>query len=243
MYIDKCNFNKLYYLKIFLLFNYFFNYYTIYKYIEYNNPTNIPEFLYNTNQTLQLIISSESCPSTLFFDPIYHEYKNSNIISKINIKDKNYFVSFFECGSFYAQLIDILEKNGLIKSNYIFGKNNLFICSKINKFLPKKVDNHFDLDKYQKVYRYLNMEYLVQKNTLFKHYSSMKKIFYNDFHYMPETYNYPEEKNIINKKFKNYKLNLSDLWLIKPNNGSGGKGIFILTYLKNINYKQFVITK
>ena len=60
---------------------------------------------------------------------------------------------------------------------------------------------------------------------------------------MPETYNFPNQKNIIENKFKNYKLNLSDLWLIKPSNKYGGRGITILTSYENIILKEFIITK
>ena len=71
----------------------------------------------------------------------------------------------------------------------------------------------------------------------------MKKIFLQDFNYMPETYNFPEDQNLINNKFKNYTLNLKDLWLIKPSNSCGGNGISIFTSLNNIKLKEFVLTK
>ena len=71
----------------------------------------------------------------------------------------------------------------------------------------------------------------------------MKKIFINDFDFMPETYNYPSNKYIIENKFKDYHLNLNDLWLIKPTHQYGGRGISFLFSLKAIQYKEFVITK
>jgi tubulin polyglutamylase TTLL4 len=55
----------------------------------------------------------------------------------------------------------------------------------------------------------------------------MRKKFPKDFDYMPETYSYPENKKEIEKKFSNYKLDLNDLWLIKPKSGSLGEGIYI----------------
>ena len=60
----------------------------------------------------------------------------------------------------------------------------------------------------------------------------MKKKNDNDFNYMPETFYYPKEKYLIENKFKNYSLDLKDLWLVKPTNKYGGKGIFILNSLK-----------
>ena len=71
----------------------------------------------------------------------------------------------------------------------------------------------------------------------------MKELFFEDFNYLPETYNYPEQKQIIIKKFKNYKLNLSELWLVKPSNSGGGHDISILDTLNNIKLKEFVLTK
>ena len=71
----------------------------------------------------------------------------------------------------------------------------------------------------------------------------MKKLFYNDFDYIPETYCYPKEKNIIEKKFKDYVLNISDLWILKPSNWYGGNGISFLRTIKNITLKEFVLSK
>ena len=71
----------------------------------------------------------------------------------------------------------------------------------------------------------------------------MKKYFNNDFNYMTETYYYPENKNLIETKFSNYKINISNLWLIKPKNKYEGKGIFIFNSLKNIKNRQYIITK
>ena len=50
----------------------------------------------------------------------------------------------------------------------------------------------------------------------------MRIKFPEDFDYMPETFAYPEEKNIIEKLFTNYTLDENDLWLIKPKTGSLG---------------------
>ena len=71
----------------------------------------------------------------------------------------------------------------------------------------------------------------------------MKEYFNNDFNYMTETYYYPENKNLIETKFSNYKINISNLWLIKPKNKYEGKGIFIFNSLKNIKNRQYIITK
>ena len=71
----------------------------------------------------------------------------------------------------------------------------------------------------------------------------MKKEFDEDFNYMPETYYYPKDKKIIERKFDNYILNSDNLWLIKPTNKDGGKGISIFHSLKDIQMDEFIITK
>ena len=60
---------------------------------------------------------------------------------------------------------------------------------------------------------------------------------------MTETYYYPEQKDFIENKFSNYKINKNNLWLIKPKNKWAGKGIFIFKSLKKIKKKQYIITK
>ena len=71
----------------------------------------------------------------------------------------------------------------------------------------------------------------------------MTQLFFEDFTFMPETYIYPSQKDTIYNKFNNYKLNLDDLWLVKPTNKYGGHGIYIFDSLKNIKLKEFIITK
>ena len=51
---------------------------------------------------------------------------------------------------------------------------------------------------------------------------------------MQETYLYPEDKEIIKNKFKNYKLDKNNLWLVKPKFGTTGKGVHIF---KSLNHE------
>lgn len=60
---------------------------------------------------------------------------------------------------------------------------------------------------------------------------------------MAETYNYPEDKELIENKSKNYNFNKGDLWLIKPVNNFGGNEINILKSINEIKMKEYVITK
>ena len=48
---------------------------------------------------------------------------------------------------------------------------------------------------------------------------------------------------IIEKKFKNYKFDKNNLWLIKPTNKNSGEGIIIFTSLKEIKLDKYIINK
>ena len=71
----------------------------------------------------------------------------------------------------------------------------------------------------------------------------MKKIFNEEYNFMPKTFIYPEDKDLINQKFDNYKLNFDDLWLVKPSYLSRGRGIQFFESVNQIEYKDFLITK
>lgn len=210
-------------------------------YCRFQNETNITE-ISNNKQTLQLIIPSQKCRPTLYFSSDYRNYSYSNKIKKINLKDKNYFVTFYEKYYHYNRYYKILENFGLIRSKNKYGKNNIFFCEMSKNPYPLKKKNDYDLDKYQKTFSYFNSRYLFQKNRLYQCYLVMKNLFGEEFNYMPETFIFPEDKELIYEKFKNYSLNLKDLWLIKPPNKDSGKGIFFFKTLRNITFKEFVLT-
>ena len=157
------------------------------------------------------------------------------------MEDKNYFVTFYSFHQSYSQHWNITKNHSLIKSDYINGSHNLFI-SPIPNFRFSK-NNENGLCKYQKYGQFVNSNYIFQKNTLYNYYRRKAKTFSEEYNYMPETYIYPEDKDIIGKKFNNYLLNLNDLWLVKPPDKANGDGLSILTSLKDIKYKQYLITK
>ena len=89
----------------------------------------------------------------------------------------------------------MLQKNGLIKSDYNYGEHNLFIypITKGKSYEKKEIEENQNC-RYQKINKHVNSRLVFQKNSLYKCYLSMKKLFFEDFNFMPETYNYPEEK-------------------------------------------------
>ena len=221
------------------------------KYIFFlpSNIMNIPELKDYNNQKLNILVPSKKCYypyETLYFNS---KFRNTSLTKNITIKtinlnkyQKNYFVTYYINNYNYYIYFDLLEKHGLLRSHTNLGIHNLIIDVRFqtNFNIKSKINN---INKNTKIYQYLNAYYLLKKDILYKNYYSMKKEFNEDFNYMPETYYYPKDKKIINKKFNNYILNLDNLWLVKPTNKYGGKGISILHSLKDIEIKEYVITK
>jgi len=219
--------------------------YNSYNIRDLGNPTNIPEFSYINQQKIKLLVPKNKCLPSLFFqakNQIINITKNFQI-KKVTLKDKNYFISYYLCDPVYKQYQNFLQDHGFIQSLYYYGENNLFLCPIKDYLFNKSEFPYFQINKYQKVFCFLKSRFLFQKNTLYQYYIAKKNMFPEDFNFMPETYIYPEDINIIRKKFSNYSLNISDLWLVKPSDLNCGKKIKILKSLKDISLENYVITK
>lgn len=215
----------------------------------------IPEVTQYKNQTLKLFIPSSKClhlfPKTIYFSSKYrnnNECKNIKL-EKINLNEynKSYYVTYImrhTKNSYYYNYFEVLNSNGLIESSHNNYSHNLFInaLTNINFFhLRDKVI----VNEFQKQYSFLNADEFYNKDKLYENYLAMKKLFKDDYYYMPETYCYPRDQNQVNVKFNNYTLDLNNLWLIKPINSSIGDGIHFLSSLKKEikEGKEFLITK
>lgn len=215
------------------------------------NFTNIPELLIYNNQTLKLLVPSKRCKSpsykTLFL--ISDMRNNSNEIEKkykiIKYKNhRNSFVTFFSPvseGGIYQQYTKLLESQGIIKCNNIYSDNNFFF-SQYAIYLIRYNKSIFELNNYQK-FDYLFNHEVFMKDTLYMHYMDMKKIFNKEYNFMVETYNYPNDKDIIDKKFMNYTFDMKNLWLVKPKRLLCGMGIKILDSYDKIEKNEFLITR
>lgn len=213
------------------------------KFIDNNNEIYNVKLLKFSKRTLKLLMPSKKCRSsfpTVYFQSKFRNISNYKLISNTKNGDKinNYSLSYFLDNGAYNAFRKYFKSSGLIRSKINYGNDSL-ILAKTNK-----VKKNNSLSNYIKIYQYINGDFLFQKDTLYKNYRSMKNIFGDDFNYMPETYYYPSDKeDIIKNKFKDYNFDLKDLWLIKPTNKCGGKGIKFFKSLKEIKYKDFVITK
>ena len=207
---------------------------------------NIPELFDYKVQELKILIPKKKCHSckiTLFFVSKFRDGNTSNEldIKQIYLKDKNYFVTYYVDNPNYFIYNTFFREHGLIRSNYIYGKNNIFI--NLNNIFKREQQSCNHLSEFQKVYQYISGDFIFKKDSLYKEYKSLKKKFNDDFNYMPETFNYPEDKDLILNKFSKYRLDIDNLWLIKPTNKWAGEGIKFLNSIKSITYKEYIITK
>ena len=213
-----------------------------------SNLTNIPEIELYKKQTLKLLSPSKQCKfpnhKTLFFtSPIRNNSKE--LYQRYDIEKyknkKNSFMTYYMGDDEYEQYQDLFSNHGLIKSENIFGDNNLYL-SKRSVNLMRQNSKILNVNIFKKYYRFFGYQVLM-KDTLYINYLKMKKEFKEDYDFMPETYYYPNDKYIINKKFRNYKLKLDDLWFVKPAHKWGGRGIKILESLDQIEKESFLINK
>ena len=210
------------------------------------NLTDIPEINYYNHQTLKLLVPSKIynsiCHKTIFFTSNYRNNSNLSIYNIIEFNNtKNSFVTYYLDDAVYVQYPRLFSSNGLIRSNNIYSDNNLILCNKAIRLIREN-SSLFVLNKYKKIFRLFGNK-LFAKSSIYLKYNEMKHKFNNDYNYMPETYYYPKDKEFIYRKFKNYRLNLNDLWLVKPTNDYGGHGIKILESLTKIERNQYMITK
>ena len=214
--------------------------------IENYIPINQRSELININsQKISLLSPSEKCPNkhprTVYF------YYNESIlpndweklkkykIENITLTDKRYFMTFKTFYNSYntKSVVGTLNFSNFIRS-YKRQDNNI-ISEFAQAFEREEIYNK--LKKYQKFDIFpINKEITIKSN-LYINYKNMKDKFPKDFDYLPETYIMPKDKDIIDKKFKNYKLDLNDLWIIKPKSSSRGRGVHLLSDNK-INLKK-----
>jgi hypothetical protein len=217
----------------------------------------IPELDDFDEQELILMSPSEKCPKkmprTVHFE-IFSDFLNEeeiknisyidNITLKIvNITDRKYFVSFQMYEEKYIRLnfLKLLYLNGLYRSYVQLGNHNLFIAAFPYFILRERGKNH-RINKYQKIFNHIGCEFFSNKDLLHTIYKSQKELFPNDYNFMKETYLYPEDKEIILKKFGNYKINKNNLWIVKPKNGNTGKGVHLFKNLEEES-NDFLISK
>jgi len=212
------------------------------------NFANIPELQFYNNQTIKLLVPSKRCkfPShkTLFLTSNCRN-NTQQILKKYKIIEyknkKTSFVTYYSDDKDYNQYKNLLLSQGIINSKNIYGDHNFYFSRNTNDLI-KYNKSFLELNNFKKFDRLFNYK-IFQKDSLYMSYKKMKKLFNREYNFMVETYNYPNDRDIINKKFKNYTFDINDLWLIKPKNKSGGHGIKILKSFDKLKKNEFLITK
>jgi hypothetical protein len=210
------------------------------------NNNQLPDLVYHNQQTLNLLKPSPKCknpsPRTIYFKSFERE-ENTKInlkIQQVTLKrhQKEYFVTYLTQNEIYFKIfVDILNKNGIIRSFYHNNNHNLYIKGFQPHFFEKENKQGDYFNEYQNLYHFMGVEVFFYKNLLYQDYSYMRSYFRKSYNYMPLTYEYPKDKEKIEKRFSNYTLNLKDLWIVKPINLCSGLGIHIFKSLEEENEK------
>jgi len=216
--------------------------------IAKKRKNNLVEYKNNSHNFL-VLSPGKYCPNpnlkTIY---LKRKYANKNDIYLFEKGVKLSSFSYYD-QTFYTEskkeFREVKLKELGVKLNEQMGVHNLYILPyKVLKNLRRNITKNI-VNKYQKINRYFNAFEYASKSSLYKNYKKMNEIFPDDYNYMLETFSFPEDKKIINKKFKDYSFNSTqknDSWLIKPKMRSLGLGISILKNIANIK-EECIITK
>ena len=190
-------------------------------------PKNLKEFTESKEmQKLLLLKPSNKCPKnhprTIFFeytdyyrDDPYYYIKNKINVEYLELKDSQFFV------------FGKIDKEKSYMTKYrCFLSNNIFMNNLENlnyniywDFYPNLNNDRgifFNLNKYQLIGKFPDESFNNYNNYLF--YNKLKNKYPKDFTYLLETFIWPEQKDMINKKFNKYKYNSNNIWILKQEN-------------------------
>ena len=168
-------------------------------------------------------------------DEEYNKYvENHYELKKMKIYDLNKIVygSFTTYNNKHSESFrDTLKFNNILLLNNEYTPNILFsILNRDHSFELLSHLNEFSIFRGSQ-----NLYKLGNKDSAYIYFAKFKKKFPKDFDYMVESYIMPNQKSIVELKFKNYIQKENDLWLCKKSNGSLGEGIYFLK-----NYQDFL---
>ena len=218
------------------------------------NKNLLIDYLRNNDfQKIRLLKPAKTCPKphprTIFYSTVKdkekedpYQYKILDRVEEVTIKDPNYFVITNTFSKEYHVKSRAALYNNVIATSY---KNwNFNYCWLINS----KYDNIPGINLSNNKYQYIGIFPFDNtfKDGLNIFYNKQKAKFPEDYNYIPETYLYPSQKEKIYEKFKDYKYNENDVWLLKPARGLMAMGIKILnnyTDIKNYRSSSFLISR
>ena len=211
------------------------------------------KYTINANQTQKILLLTPSkyCPNkhprTVYFlnneslsNP--YEYFFNNKIDEITLKDPKYFIIMSK-----PIAKDNPKSTISVLNNVLVGKtrkDNYNYIWDIDNRSPFEYNKNIHLTKYQKISRFPDGNTFKDGINIF--YNKLKSKFPNDFTYIPETYLWSKQKDIILNKFKNYKYTPENPWIFKPTRSYGAHGVHILKdyqEIENQKNKNFLLSR
>ena len=212
---------------------------------EINKNLLISYFRKKDFQTLRLLKPASTCPKphprTVFYmsvkekeDP--YQYKILDRVEEVTIKDPNYFVITNTFSTSYE-----VKSRAALYNNVLATYNNKDWNFNYLWVILGKYDNITGVNLAKNKYQFIGIFPFDNtfKDGLNRFYNKQKAKFPEDYNYIPETYLYPDQKEEIYKKFKNYHYDPNDVWLLKPARGLMALGIQLVDNYDTIkNYKR-----
>lgn len=197
----------------------------------------------NKCQTLTMLIPNKKCKNqreTVYFQGNFSLYEDKNLFpqyktKQVEICKKSKFITAFKhlmpkIDVFNQSNITLVDNKNLSTTPYQY--SNIMLYQFINKGAEKA---YKELYSFQIIGKNSHALFFLGKENYYLRYKKfLKKFGKKEFNFLTDVYILPYEKDIVYKKFKNYKLNTKDLWLIKPDYGTRGMGIEFFRTLKNL---------
>lgn len=102
---------------------------------------------------------------------------------------------------------------------------------------------------YQRINHFLNSTEITRKDRLYVNFSRLRDKFGNkEFSFLPETFILPEQVSLFRDTFTDIQQRGSkeeNIWIVKPASSSRGRGIYLLSDLKDLPKEEgeFVVSK
>jgi len=203
-----------------------------------------PELEEIEKQTVRLLNPSEDGPNhprTLFFinDPeLNSNKKNQGLdIVEYEIKQKKFMIVYKAYRNLPISLSGPMKYNQVVRSKLYSGTNLIWKLLTPEKMFPlfKK------LNKFQRYNHFPSTWQLCRKDYLYTNYVKMQKRFPEEYKFMPETFELPREREIVEEKLKEYNVfDRENLYIIKPVASSRGRGVRVLTDVTTLPQKGMV---
>ena len=193
-------------------------------YKEFIEPKNLNEYTQSKDMQKLLLLNpspkcSKSHPRTIFFeytdyyrdDPYYYMKKKINV-DYIELNDPKYFViGKIDREKSYMTKYRCFISNNILTNDLPDWNYNIYWDLYPNLNNDRGI--FFNHNKYQLIGKFPDEN--INKYYINLFYNKLRDKYPNDFNYILETYSWPEQKELINNKFNNYKYNSQNLWILK----------------------------